>query len=370
MRGDNQLSCGGRLVKQQVLRIVAVIGIVIVYIAAAKFGLLWAIPGTNATPLWPPAGIAAAALIIFGWRAAPGVFIGALFVNAHHFIEQTNTGYWVGIFGATAVASGNLLEALIFRYLAEGCFGPEHPLSKVNCIIKFMPMTAVACLSAATVGTATMFMMGLETQTHIGQVFVTWWLGDALAILIITPLIVSFWPLPKFNKNHNWFEVIVAFVVLLAVCALVFGRRFDDNAITSRSSLIIPALLWFAFRLSIRELVAGVGLVSMIAVFATANGMGPFASGSLTDSFLAEQLFCAMVAITMLVLSSAMAQTRNYQRALKEANDDLEERVAARTKELEKKTRILETINAQLVIEAQGRKAAENKLHDFETKKG
>jgi len=179
---------------------------------------------------------------------------------------------------------------------------------------------------------------------------------------------VSFWPLPKFQRNYKWLEVAAAFATLLAVCAMVFGRPFEESIIIHRSSLIIPVMLWFAFRLSIRELVAGIGLVSMIAVFATANGTGPFASSSITDSFLSEQLFCAMVAITMLVLSASMSQTRHFQQALKENNDELEMRVAERTKELEKKTRILETINSQLVVEAHGRKAAENRLHDIETK--
>ncbi|MGH8589229.1 MAG: hypothetical protein ACREXX_07785, partial [Gammaproteobacteria bacterium] len=49
----------------------------LVYIAAAKFGL-WLVPGVqnNVTPVWPPAGIALAVILVFGYRFWPGILIG------------------------------------------------------------------------------------------------------------------------------------------------------------------------------------------------------------------------------------------------------------------------------------------------------
>src|SRR5690349_17834544 len=82
--------------------------LIAVYYATAKFGLnLNAVSGF-ATLVWPPTGIALAAIIIFGYRMWPGIFIAAFLVNI--------------LFGATplvatGIAAGNTLEALTGAFL-------------------------------------------------------------------------------------------------------------------------------------------------------------------------------------------------------------------------------------------------------------
>src|SRR5687768_11210386 len=62
-------------------RLVAIVGLATVYALAARLGLgLDAVAGF-ATLVWPPSGIALAALLILGYRVWPGVFIGAFVAN-------------------------------------------------------------------------------------------------------------------------------------------------------------------------------------------------------------------------------------------------------------------------------------------------
>jgi integral membrane sensor domain MASE1 len=173
--------------------------------------------------------------------------------------------------------------------------------------------------------------------------------------------LLSWWPVVPLHKKR-WVELCLAFVALLAVCAIVFRESNRLGLITSRPSFVGPVLLWLAFRFTKREVLAGVALLSVVAIYATTHHQGPFASSSMIESFLSLQLFCAMVAITMLVLSATVRQNREYQISLKTSNANLELKVQERTKELEKKTRILEALNAQLVIEARERRAAEERL--------
>src|SRR5713101_2652246 len=79
------------------------------YFAAAKLGLTAASLKGNVTPVWPPAGLALAALLLFGSRLWPGVALGALLVNA------TTPG--VPFLSAIGVAAGNTLAALLAAYL-------------------------------------------------------------------------------------------------------------------------------------------------------------------------------------------------------------------------------------------------------------
>ena len=76
----------------------------LVYFAAAKLGLSLAAVHSNVTPVWPPTGIAIAALLIFGRRVWPGVFLGALATNVLTDIPAAS---------AIGIAIGNTLEAVV-----------------------------------------------------------------------------------------------------------------------------------------------------------------------------------------------------------------------------------------------------------------
>src|SRR5262244_463205 len=74
-----------------------------VYFVAGKFGLSLASVHTNVSPVWPPAGLALAAVLLFGMRVWPGVFLGALLVNLTTPISIT---------ACFAIAIGNTFEAV------------------------------------------------------------------------------------------------------------------------------------------------------------------------------------------------------------------------------------------------------------------
>ncbi len=83
------------------------------YLFSAKLGLLLAVVQKNATPVWPPTGIAIAAMLIFGYRIWPGIFLGAFVVNL--FTDIT-------LLTSFALASGNTLESVVAVYLVWKLF--------------------------------------------------------------------------------------------------------------------------------------------------------------------------------------------------------------------------------------------------------
>src|SRR5919201_3810792 len=78
------------------------------YYGAAKLGLSFAFETPSVTAIWPPTGLALAALVLGGYRFWPGVAIGAFLANS-----------WTGIpLAATiGITCGNTLEALVGAYL-------------------------------------------------------------------------------------------------------------------------------------------------------------------------------------------------------------------------------------------------------------
>src|SRR5437867_596007 len=51
------------------------------YFVAARYGLRLAYVHPSATPIWPPTGIALAAMLVLGYRVWPGVLIGAFLAD-------------------------------------------------------------------------------------------------------------------------------------------------------------------------------------------------------------------------------------------------------------------------------------------------
>src|SRR5947207_16029513 len=87
------------------------IGIVtVVYIIAGKLGLTLAYVNASASPVWPPAGIALAAIVLLGYRAWPAIFVGAFIVNL------TTAG---DVATSVAIATGNTVEAIAGAWLVN-----------------------------------------------------------------------------------------------------------------------------------------------------------------------------------------------------------------------------------------------------------
>src|SRR5271154_5763847 len=85
-----------------------IVGLAVAYCAAGELGLRLAAANATATAVWPGAGIALAALLIFGWRVWPGILLGSL-LAALTTPDRFAT--------AIGVASGSSLEALVGYYL-------------------------------------------------------------------------------------------------------------------------------------------------------------------------------------------------------------------------------------------------------------
>src|SRR5262245_51761743 len=155
--------------------------VTLVYFVVGKLGLMLASLHSSASPVWPCAGIALAALLILEYRVWPAIFIGAFLVNV------TNTG---DVATSLAIASGNTLEALagawlMFRFAhGENCCG--RPLD----VFKFALIAATSTVISASFGVTSLAVAGFADWTHYGLVWLTWWLGDATGILVFTPLVV------------------------------------------------------------------------------------------------------------------------------------------------------------------------------------
>jgi PAS domain S-box-containing protein len=273
-----------------------------VYFSAARISLLLAIPPGYATAVWPPSGIALAAVLMLGTRYWPGIWIGAALVNV-----TVETSFPA----AALIATGNTLEALVGAALIRRSIGIPYAFERGEDVVKFV---AIAVLSPTIAASVALIPLSLGHALPWSQVFWnwwTWWQGDTAGIIIVAPLILSWSVRPTIVWSPGRrIEAACFTLLLLATAWLTFGSGSPDAIPYPVTFLIAPFVIWAAFRFSQREVATATAGVCALAVWYTIEKRGPFASFSLNESLLLLLAFASTIVATGLVLSAVLGERK------------------------------------------------------------
>src|SRR5438105_1541449 len=169
------------VVKNYKYRLSLIVLLTTLYFIAGKLGLTLAFLHPNASAVWPCSGIALGALLIFGYEVWPGILLGAFLINL------TISGNAILSLG---IAAGSTLEALAAAWLVYRFAGGRNALRRTSDIFKFAILGSIASpVISATVGVASQVWSGLPAH-DIASSWLTWWLGDAVGYILITPLML------------------------------------------------------------------------------------------------------------------------------------------------------------------------------------
>ena len=297
-----------------------------VYFIAGRIGLSLAFVNASTSAVWPPTGIAVAALLMFGARTWPAVTAGAFLVNL------STSG---AVAASMAIAIGNTLEALAAAWLVSRYANGVAAFNRTSDIVRFTLSVAAAAEIAATVGVSALVATDLAAIGEVRHIWFTWWLGDAVGALIVTPLILL-WarPLPRLWSQRRGVEFAALIACHVAAAWLVFGVSPAGIANYPVGFLAMPGLLWTAFRFGSRATAAATALVAVIAIDGTLRGLGPFARASANESLLLLQAFIGITSMMMLSVAAEVKRRRASDAELRSLNQALEDRVAVRTEEL------------------------------------
>src|SRR5213595_2413928 len=283
----------------------------VIYFIAGKLGLMLASLHASASPVWPPAGIALAALLLLGYRAWPAIFVGAFLVNV------TTAGNFATSF---AIATGNTLEALAGAWLVNRFAGGTNVFDRPQGVFKFALAAGISTIISPAFGVTSLGVAGFADWANYGAIWLTWWLGDATGDLVFTPLVLL-WSVAskrRWNKKEAA-EVGALLLLLVLLSAVVFGGW---PAVSARNYPIVlicgPVVIWTAFRFTQRETATGIFILSAIAVWGTLHGFGPFVRETENQSLLALQWWTAVLSITAMALSAGMAERRRVEEELQQ----------------------------------------------------
>src|SRR5213082_1602636 len=284
----------------------------LVYFIAGKFGLMLASLHASASPVWPSAGIALAALIVLGYRAWPAIFVGAFLVNV------TTAG---NVATSLAVASGNTLEAMCGAWLVNRFAGGTTVFNRPQGVFKFALAAVVSTIISPAFGVTSLALAGFADWANYGAIWLTWWLGDTTSDLLIAPLIIL-WSIAskrRWNRREA-VEVGILLLLLFVLSEAVFGGWLTISARNYPIAFICGAIvIWTAFRFTQRETATGIFILSAIAIWGTLHSFGPFAAETENQSLLALQYWTAVVTITAMALSAGMAEHGRAEEALRQS---------------------------------------------------
>ena len=290
-----------------------------VYFIAAKLSLTLAIPPGYATAVWPPSGIALAALLLFGRRVWPGIWIGATLAN-------------LGVDASSAVAAiigtGNTLEAIAGAAIVQRLIGVPRRFERGRDVAIFVAAAASSCTIAATVAVTSLALAGSVTWAKYLHNWWTWWQGDVTGIIIVAPFLLN-WSLRR-AAPWPWqkrLEAACFGVLLLAVTHFAFSLG-DTTGLPSPFALtfaILPFMIWAALRLGQRVVSTAIVACCAFAVYYTVDDLNTLPQVSLNETLLTLLAFISTIVVTGLVLSAVTTERSRAMDRLERVLDDLRE---------------------------------------------
>jgi signal transduction histidine kinase/CheY-like chemotaxis protein len=305
----------------------------LIYFGAARYGWILAAAPTGVSPFWPPAGIALALFLLWGRHIWPGILVGA--VAADLSLGLTWQSILVG-------AAANTLEPLVAASLLARWPGFDSHLERPRDLTALLLTAAAATLAGALIGTTGLWLAGIShppTFTAFLMRLTTWWLGDVMGVLVLSPPLLIWgrtplsWPLPLPNLStlmtprcRRRAEAILLCAALGLSSYLSFGPSTPSpSAHSAIEYLPFPLIIWASMRFGVR----GASAASLVL---TAGAVWHYSISPLERhqlgadaNLLLLQTSIAVFVLTALVIGAVMTERDTVTRALEESRLKLQQ---------------------------------------------
>lgn len=299
---------------------------------------------SGAMAIWPSSGVFLAVLLIWGKRFWLALWVCSFLINQTLFYSNLAASATISLLDAS--------DALAISWLIRHFLGQRYPFNQAIDAIKFVVLLVPFPLASAALGLTIQGWIGMLDWQQFGSLWRAWYISVVVSMLIITPVLLA-WFAPRRSirnlKFQSSFRPLHIAEFLLVTGALMSIGYFAFWQNISIEYLLILPLLWAAFRFEQRASLLLLLMATGIAAIGTAQGQGSFAQKSVAQSIVLLQSFMSALAIATLILAAAIQETRMGAAQLKQANDELEERVDARTAELTQTLQQLQATQSQLV---------------------
>lgn len=303
---------GSRDLRSPVVVALQTLAVAACYYVSGQLGLLreLVVEGAVVTPIWPPTGVSVACLLILGLRCWPGIALGAFFV----ILSLTSLTPWT-----LFVLAGNT-AAPVAGYLLLRRVGFRTDLARLRDGLALVFLGAfTAMLISATTGAGTLLATGRIERPGFWAVWLAWWVGDAMGVLIVTPVLLL---LSRVRLPLPWSRWKEALGLAVIACCLV---PLAAHSSISLLFLVYPLLIWAALRFQLAGSLLCALFASVMTTVAATDRVGPFERLSQVEVMMKLQAFNGAMALTALILSAVITEQIYTRRSVERACHELVE---------------------------------------------
>ncbi|KMT65962.1 response regulator [Catenovulum maritimum] len=207
----------------------------LLYFFLAQLGLQLAIPPGFASAIWPAAGLALALCLVWHPRILAGVFVGSVASNL--FVVETIQIESILI--ALGIGVGCCLQAFVgYQLLNKLTINNKWILSPIRIRSFIIKAGPISCLVSASIGSLTLLASQQIEITAFSFTWLTWWIGDMLGCLFITPLLLIFFHKEKHQSKFKISQVVAPSVLIFSLVIIVFSFNKNDSIEKANQELV------------------------------------------------------------------------------------------------------------------------------------
>ncbi|MFB7255968.1 MASE1 domain-containing protein [Streptomyces nojiriensis] len=294
-----------------------ILAVAVAYYLGGLIGLYQRVVVNDAevTPLWLPTGVALTSLLWLGLRAWPGIALGTYLT-----IEQITDFDPPGLI----IVAGNVL-APVCAYLMLRRVGFRTEMDRLRDALALVFLGGLLpMLISATIGTCTLVLTGDLPASQFWPVWSAWWAGDAMGVLVLTPVILVLRRLVMVRRPREGYRAVEAVALVVASVAVTLVATRSPLSLLF---LVFPLIIWAAVRFQLAGSAPVTLLVSVLSIAAATAHDGPFAHHTLLEIMINLQGLNGAAALTGLLLSALVTEQNNVRLKIEQVCEDLAELV-------------------------------------------
>lgn len=303
---------------------ITVLVVATLYVLLVKISFLITIDPGTVSPIFFAAGFAFASVLIWGHKALIGIWIGSFYSNVFfgtnisnldktQFLTHLSIGFFISI--------GTIIASITGTNIVTRLCKKEHPLNNGKNVLTLLILGPISYSTITSlIGVINLKIYDSIPIEQFWYTYKTWWLGDAIGIILVTPLMLSWFSKDSFNKNNfNFLELTLYGLVTILLCFSVFFQYHDLKY------LILPLLFWSAYRFGIQITTLFIIIISLFAIITTAQGIGPFNEEYINDSILFLDFFLSVITICSLFLAGIISERKKAEDLIRTSEKNLRE---------------------------------------------
>jgi PAS domain S-box-containing protein len=287
--------------------------VLIAIVAGAQFGagrlgdILQTINNGGIGPVWPAAGVALGALLVYGDSVWLGIAVGAFLLARVGHLSYA---------AASAYAAATTLAPLFAASLLRRVVNFDRSLSRLSDALGLIVFGALGSgLISASMGVPVLYVAYARSWSAFSSAWLVYFLGDSTGVLLVTPLVLTLPGLVRLRGGGRILELASLLLLLTATCFLVFGDApLFPIKLHALALAVLPFVMWAAIRFGVGATVLSIFIVAALVTLETALGAGPFASNTPFINAVLLALFFALISVTGLTLAVVVAEREQLVR--------------------------------------------------------